>query len=256
MKKNILSALFAGVAFAALCTASPASAADIKNVVIVHGAFADGSGWRHVSDILSAKGFHVSIVQPPETSLADDVAATNRVLALQDGPTVLVGHSYGGMIISDAGNAANVASLVYIAAFAPEKGESLADLANSKPVPDANPDAIKSTADGFLYLDPKIFPAAFAADLPPAEADFMARSQVFTAKSAFSVKAGDPAWKHKPSWALVATHDKSINPDLEREMAKRAGSTVVEVASSHAAYLAKPDEVAALIVDASKGAPQ
>lgn len=229
----------------------PASAEGIKNIVIVHGAFADGSGWRKVSDILSAKGYRVSIVQEPETSLADDVAATRRVLALQDGPAVLVGHSYGGMVITEAGRDDKVAALVYVAAFQPDRGETLAALGASKPVPGADPQAIKATADGYLYLDPKLFPAAFAADLPKAEADFLARSQVFTAKGAFTTAVGEPAWKAKPSWAIVATQDRSINPDLEREMAKRAGSRVREVESSHAVYLSRPEAVAEVIAEAA-----
>ncbi|RTM01766.1 alpha/beta hydrolase [Ancylobacter aquaticus] len=231
--------------------AFPASAEGIKNVVIVHGAFADGSGWRKVSDILSAKGYRVSIVQEPETSLADDVAATRRVLALQEGPAVLVGHSYGGTVITEAGRDDKVAALVYVAAFQPERGETLAALAASKPVPGADPQAIKATPDGYLYLDPAIFPAAFAADLPKAEADFLARSQVFTAKAAFTTAVGEPAWKVKPSWAIVATQDRSINPDLEREMAKRAESRVREVESSHAVYLSRPEAVAEVIAEAA-----
>lgn len=229
----------------------PAFAEPIKNIVIVHGAFADGSGWRKVSDILSANGYRVSIVQEPETSLADDVAATRRVLALQDGPAVLVGHSYGGMVITEAGRDDKVAALVYVAAFQPERGETLAALGASKPVPGADPHAIKATPDGYLYLDPKAFPVAFAADLPKAEADFLARSQVFTAKAAFTTAVGEPAWKAKPSWAIVATQDRSINPDLEREMAKRAGSRVREVDSSHAVYLSHPGAVAEVIAEAA-----
>lgn len=235
------------LALLALAPVSPALAAPARNVVIVHGAFADGAGWRKVSDILSAKGLRVTIVQEPLTSLADDVAATRRVLALQDGPTVLVGHSYGGMVVSAAGDEPNVRSLVYIAAFQPDKGESLAALAARKPVPDAAPDAIKATPDGFLYLDPAAFPTAFAADLPRAEAVFMAHSQVLAARGAFSAEAGEPVWRTKPSWALVATQDRSINPDLERDMAKRAGSTVREVKASHAVYLSHPAVVAKLI---------
>jgi pimeloyl-ACP methyl ester carboxylesterase len=246
-----------GSALLALAGAwSGAQAAPIRNIVVVHGAFADGSGWRKVSDRLTAKGYKVSIVQEPLTSLQEDVAATRRVLALQDGPAVLVGHSYGGMVITEAGHDAKVAGLVYIAAFQPAKGESLGTLAASKPVTNAPPDAIKATTDGYLYLDPNAFPAAFADDLPKAEAAFMARSQIFTAKGAFAAEAGDPAWKSKPSWALVASHDRSINPELEREMARRAGSKVREVAASHAVYVSKPAEVAALIVEAARAVSQ
>ncbi|GGH31803.1 alpha/beta hydrolase [Alsobacter metallidurans] len=251
-RSNVLSAL---VALAALATPPAASAASVRNVVIVHGAFADGSGWRKVSDLLTAKGLRVSIVQEPLTSLSDDVAATRRILALQDGPIILVGHSYGGMVVTAAGDDPKVAGLVYVAAFQPDRGESLAKLADSKPVTGAKPDAIQATPDGFLYLAPADFPAAFAADLPHAEAAFMAQSQVFAARAAFAQEAGEPAWKSKPSWALVATQDRSINPDLEREMAKRAGSTVREVKASHAVYLSRPADVAALIVEAAAKAP-
>lgn len=247
--RTIFTAIGLGLMLAS--ASSSAFAEGIKNIVIVHGAFADGSGWRKVSDILSAKGYRVSIVQEPETSLADDVAATRRVLALQEGPAVLVGHSYGGMVITEAGRDDKVAALVYVAAFQPERGETLAALAASKPVPGADPQAIKATPDGYLYLDPAIFPAAFAADLPKAEADFLARSQVFTAKAAFTTAVGEPAWKVKPSWAIVATQDRSINPDLEREMAKRAGSRVREVESSHAVYLSRPEAVAEVITEAA-----
>lgn len=231
-----------------------ASAAEIKNVVIVHGAFADGSGWRNVSAILEKKGLNVTVVQQPLTSLADDVAAAKRILALQDGPAILVGHSYGGMVVSDAGNDDKVAGLVYVAAFQPQKGESLVELGGSKPVTDADPNAIKATDDDYLYLDPEIFPEAFAADLPKEEAEFLARSQVFAAKAAFTAEAGEPAWKAKPSWSIVATEDRSINPDLERDMAKRAGSKVTEVKASHAVYVSQPDAVASVIVDAVEAA--
>ena len=252
MRKGFISAVIGGLMLPIAATCSAVEAAEIRNIVIVHGAFADGSGWRKVSDRLTAKGYKVTIVQEPLSSLQDDVAATRRVLALQEGPAILVGHSYGGMVISEAGHDDKVAGLVYVAAFQPEKGESLGKLAGSKPVPNAPSDAIKATADGYLYLDPKAFPAAFAADLPKAEAAFLARSQVFAAKAAFSTEAGDPAWKSKPSWALVASQDRSINPDLEREMERRAGSKVREIAASHAVYVSKPAEVAKLIVEAAR----
>ncbi|SIQ24761.1 MULTISPECIES: alpha/beta hydrolase [unclassified Bosea (in: a-proteobacteria)] len=252
MRARFVSIALGGALLSLAGSWSGAQAATVRNIVIVHGAFADGSGWRQVSDRLTTKGYNVTIVQEPLTSLQEDVAATRRVLALQDGPAILVGHSYAGMVITDAGNDAKVAGLVYVAAFQPEKGESLGALAARKPVPNAPPDAIKATEDGYLHLDPQAFPAAFAGDLPKAEAEFLARSQVFAAKAAFSAEAGDPAWKSKPSWALVASHDRSINPELEREMARRAGSKVREVASSHAVYLSKPAEVAALIVEAAE----
>ena len=249
----------AAAAMAAAFSGSVADAAQapaIHNVVIVHGAFADGSGWRQVSDRLTAQGYHVTIVQEPLTSLADDVAATRRVIALQDGPVLLVGHSYGGMVISDAGNDPKVKGLVYVAAFEPEADESVASLASSRPDPRAPAGAVKATADGFLYLDPRLFGAAFAADVPAKEVEAMAASQVFAASAAFTAKATAQAWKTKPSWALVAADDRSINPALERDMARRANSHVREIASSHAVYLSHPGDVAGLIVEAAKGAAQ
>jgi pimeloyl-ACP methyl ester carboxylesterase len=225
----------------------------VKNVVLVHGAFADGSGWRSVADILGKDGYAVSVVQVPLTSLADDVAATKRVLDLQQGPTILVGHSYGGVIITEAGNAPNVVGLVYIAAFIPDQGESALTLLSQAPA--ANND-MRATKDDFLYLDPAAFPADFAADLPPAEANFMAHSQMMLAKAAAVATVTKAAWHQKKSWALVATLDHNINPDLERKMAKRAGSETIEVAGSHAVYMSKPEDVARLIDRAAKASGQ
>lgn len=238
------------LAFATALIAFAAQAAEVKNIVIVHGALADGSAWRKATDILESRGFNVTIVQEPITSLADDVAATNRVLDLQQGPSLLVGHSYSGMVISEAGNRPDVAGLVYVAAFQPEKGESLLDLATAKPPAGSG---IKQTKDGaFLYLDPAVFAQDFAADLPRDEAAFMAKSQVFAAKVAFAAEAGEPAWKTKKSWSIIATQDRSINPDLERDMAKRAGSAVTEIAGSHAVFASKPEEVADVITEAAR----
>ena len=233
---------------------APARAAEpVKNVVLVHGAFADGSGWRRVADILGKDGYTVSVVQQPLTSLADDVAATRRVLELQQGPTILVGHSYGGVVITEAGNAPNVVGLVYIAAFIPDSGQSALDLLGQAPA--ANND-MRATNDGFLYLDPAAFPADFAADLPADEAKFMAHSQMMLAKAAAAGTVTTAAWHKKKSWALIATLDHNINPDLERSMAKRAGSETIEVAGSHAVYVSKPDEVARLIERAAKASGQ
>lgn len=241
----------AAVAAVALLSAAiaPARAGPVKNVVIVHGAFADGSGWRRVADILGRDGYTVSVVQEPLTSLADDVAATKRVLDLQQGPTLLVGHSYGGVVITQAGNAPNVAGLVYIAAFIPDQGQSALVLLSQ--APPANKD-MRATKDGFLYLDPAAFPADFAADVPPAEANFMAHSQPMLAKAAAGAFVTTAAWHRKKSWALIASRDHNINPDLERSMAKRAGSDAIEVRASHAVYLSKPKEVARLIERAAK----
>ncbi|ARP98825.1 alpha/beta fold hydrolase [Pseudorhodoplanes sinuspersici] len=244
-----ISLLLASTMLLASAFVIPARAAQIKNVVIVHGALADGSGWRKVFDLLTAKGYKVTVVQPPMTSLQADVEATKRILDLQDGPSVLVGHSYGGMIITEAGNADNVAGLVYIAAFQPDAGETLLDLA-SKIAPATK--GISATSDNFLYLDPKVYAADFAADVPKADAEFMAHSQVFPAKAAFETKIKQPGWKTRKSWALIATDDRAINPDLMRFMAKRAGSKPVEVKASHAVFMSQPAAVANLIDEAAK----
>ncbi len=248
MNRRSISTL--AIAFATSVIAFAAQAADVKNIVIVHGALADGSGWRKATEILERRGFNVTIVQQPITSLADDIAATNRVLNLQQGPVLLVGHSYGGMVITEAGHNPTVAGLVYVAAFQPDKGESLIGLASSKPAGGMN---IRETKDGkYLYLDPAAFANDFAADLPPEDAAFLARSQVFASKQAFTAKVGEPAWKVKKSWAIVATHDRSINPDLERDMARRAGSQVSEIVASHAVFASQPEKVAAVIETAAR----
>ena len=247
--------LVAAAAAVALLSAAvaPARAEPVKNIVIVHGAFADGSGWRDVAHILGKHGYAVSVVQEPLTSLADDVAATKRVLDLQKGPTLLVGHSYGGVVTTEAGNAPNVVGLVYIAAFIPDQGESAIGLLSQAPA--ANND-MRATKDDFLYLEPAAFPADFAADIAPAQAKFMARSQPMLAKAAAGAPVTAAAWHQKKSWALVATRDRNINPDLERRLAKRAGSQTIEVAASHAVYLSKPNDVARLIERAAKASAQ
>ena len=224
-------------------------AAQIKNVVIVHGALADGSGWRTVHDRLAAKGYKVTVVQPPMTSLQEDVAATRRILDLQPGPSILVGHSYGGMVITEAGNANNVAGLVYIAAFQPDAGETLLDLASRIP---AATKGITATSDEHLYLDPKVYAADFAADLPQPDAVFMAHSQVLPAKSSFETRIRQAAWKTKRSWALIAAEDRAIHPDLMRMMAERAGSEATEVRASHAVFMSQPDVVASVIEAAAE----
>ena len=246
---NIVSRLLAASALA-VAAAGPALAAApaIRNVVLVHGAFADGSGWKAVADILAKDGYNVQVAQPPETSFEDDVAATNRVLDRLDGPAVLVGHSYGGMIISEAGNNAHAKALVYVAAFQPEVGESLLKLQGSLP-PAGN--SIAPSADGFLYIAAANFHADFAADLPAEFADFMARSQVGLSVKCAGAPATHPAWKTRPSWAIVARDDRSINPDLERSMYKRSGATTTEVAGSHAIYISQAKAVAAVIEQAA-----
>jgi pimeloyl-ACP methyl ester carboxylesterase len=230
-----------------------ANAAEILvSIVLVHGGFVDGSGWDQVYQILKKDGYAVSIVQNPTTSLADDVAATKRVLSSETKPVILVGHSYGGVVITEAGNDPKVAGLVYIAAFAPDKGESVSALIKD-PVPGAPVPPILPPQDGFLMLDKAKFAASFAADLPKSQADFMANSQVPWGLDALNGAVSEPAWKTKPSWYLVATDDRMIPPPAQQFMSKRAGSTVVEVKGSHAVYVSKPDEVAALIRKAAAG---
>ena len=239
------------VAAVALLSAAvaPARAEPVKNIVLVHGAFADGSGWKPLADILRKDGYTVSIVQEPETSLADDVAATNRILDRQPGPAVLVGHSYGGAVITQAGNNAHVASLVYVAAFAPDEGEKLGPLLSSI-APAANSTA--PTADGYLMVDQAKFPMDFAADLPAAEAQFMAISQVPLNANVLGTPIAAPAWKTKPSYGIVATQDRMINPDLERSMYKRAGAKVTEIKGSHAIFFSQPRAVADVIEQAAR----
>jgi pimeloyl-ACP methyl ester carboxylesterase len=221
----------------------------VKNIVLVHGAFVDGSGWKPVYEILKHDGYNVTLVQEPLTSLADDVAATKRVLAIQPGPTILVAHSYGGTVITEAGTDSHVAGLVYIAAHEPDTGET--ESANGKRIPAVAAAPLK-TADGSLYLDPARFHQDFAADLPAAQANFEAHSQIPTAAQVFTTPVTDPAWKVKPSWALVATDDRIISPDLERMYAARAHSHTVEVqGASHSVYESRPKEVAALIEQAA-----
>jgi len=227
----------------------------VLNVVLVHGAWADGSGWRGVYDILVKDGYKVSIVQEPETSFKEDVAATKRILALQDGPCILVAHSYGGSVITEAGTGPSVVGLVYIAAHMPDAGESEADDGKRFPSDLSKSTAIKKTADNFTYLDPARFHEYFAADLSAEQAAFMARSQVLNLADNFKAVITTPAWRSKPSWMLVATKDRTINPDLERWYATRAKSHKIEVSgASHSVYVSHPKEVAALIEEAASHA--
>ena len=223
------------------------------NVVLVHGGFVDGAGWESVYKILKKDGYGVSIVQNPTSSLADDVAATQLVLAAQDRRVVLVGHSYGGVVITEAGNDPKVAALVYIAAFAPDKGESVSALIKDPP-PGAPVPPILPPQNGFLFLDKAKFHASFAADVDADKAAFMADSQVPWGVGALSGEISQPAWATKPSWYLLATEDKMIPPAAQRFMSKRAGATMVEERGSHAIYVSQPKAVAALIDKAAKGA--
>jgi len=224
----------------------------VRNIVLVHGAWADGSGWKSVYDILVNDGYNVSIVQEPETSFKEDVVATKRVLAQLDGPCILVAHSYGGAVITEAGTDPAVAGLVYIAAHMPDAGESEADDGKRFPSDLSKSNAIRKTPDGFTYLDPPQFREYFAADLAADRAAFMARSQVPNFADNFKAVITTAAWRTKPSWMLVATADRTIHPDLERWYAKRANSHMVEVAgASHAVYVSRPKEVAAFIEEAA-----
>jgi pimeloyl-ACP methyl ester carboxylesterase len=252
---NLRPGLFAAILLWIFCStaASLALSAPVKNIVLVHGAWVGGAGWKPVYEILTKDGYNVSVVQEPLTSLEEDVAATKRVIDLLQGPCILVAHSYGGTIITEAGNDPHVVGLVYIAAHEPDTGES--EAANGKRFPSitSQTKAIQKTPDGFTYLNPADYYEYFAADLPVRQADFEAHSQMLTAAKVFTTPVTDPAWKMKPSWALVATADKIINPDLERMYAARAHSRKIEVkGASHSVYESHPQEVASLIEQAAQ----
>lgn len=247
---------FFGILLIALSLTGGASAQKekeaVRNIVLVHGAWADGSGWRGVYDILVKDGYNVTLVQQPETSFKEDVAAVKRVLDLQSGPCILVAHSYGGAVITEAGNHPSVVGLVYIAAHMPDAGENESDDGKRFPSDLSRSTAIKTTGDGFTYLDPAQFHELFAADLSPEQAAFMARSQVFNAAANFRGVITAAAWRTKPSWSLIPTKDRTINPELHRWYAARAKSVKVEVeGASHSVYISRPKEVAALIIKAA-----
>ncbi len=246
----------ASVLFATSAHAAPtAQPAHVKSIVLVHGGFVDGSGWEGVYKILKKDGYDVTIVQNPTTSLADDVAVTRRAIAAADGKVILVGHSYGGAVITEAGTDAKVAGLVYVAAFAPDTGESVSSLI-ANPAPGAAVPPILPPQDGYLFLDKAKFAAAFAADVKPETADFMAASQVPWGAAALAGAVTAPAWKAKPSWYLVASDDHMIPPPAQRGMAARAHAQVTEVHGSHAVYVSKPEAVAAIIEKAVQSAPE
>jgi pimeloyl-ACP methyl ester carboxylesterase len=245
----------AGPESRALMLSAQNEAPRVRNIVLVHGAWVDGTGWKGVYDILTRDGYNVSIVQEPLTSFQEDVAATKRVLAEQDGPCILVAHSYGGSVISEAGTDPAVVGLVYIAAHMPDTGESEAADGKLFPSDLSKSTAIKSTPDGFVYLDPAQFHEYFAADLSSEQAAFEAHSQVLIAAANFKGVITIPAWRSRPSWMLVPTRDRTINPDLERWYAERAHSHTVEVpGASHSVYVSRPKEVAALIEEAASDA--
>src|SRR6516165_2179852 len=247
-----ISTRMSGVTLWRMALPSNSEVTNMKNVVLVHGGFGDGAVWEGVYKILKKDGYDVSIVQNPTISLEGDVAATKRVLAAKDGPTILVGHSYGGAVITEAGNDPKVAGLVYITAFASDKGESVATLIKDPP-PGAPVPPILPPQDGYLFLDKAKFPASFAADVDEDKAAFMADSQVPWGEEALNGTISAPAWKTKPSWYLVVTEDKMIPPVAQRAMSQRAGSTVVEVKGSHAIYVSQPGAVAGIIRQAVKG---
>jgi pimeloyl-ACP methyl ester carboxylesterase len=223
----------------------------MNNIVLVHGAWADGSGWQAVHDILRARGYNVSAVQNPLTSFADDVAAADRVVARQDGATLLVGHSYGGAVITEAGNAAKVAGLVYVAAFVPDAGESVESLIEGElPAP------LQPSADGFLFFNPALFPQIFAHDLATAAGVFLAAAQVPPAGATFGTKVTQAAWRSRRSWYVVATEDRVIPADAQRQMATRANAIVTDVRGSHAVYISQPAAVAEAIDAAARAAGQ
>ncbi len=227
----------------------------VKTIILVHGGFVDGSGWEDVHKNLKKCGYTVSIVQNPTISLADDVAVTKRVLATHSGPVILVGHSYGGAVITEAGNDPKVAGLVYIAAFAPDKGESVSTLIQNPP-PGAPVPPILPPLDGYLFLDKAKFHPSFAADVNAEKTAFMADSQVPWGVGALSGIISEAAWRTKPSWYLIATEDRMIPPPAQRFMSKRAGSKVVEVSGSHAIYVSQPIAVANLVENAAKAVSQ
>ena len=229
---------------------SESTSATLPSIVLVHGGFVDGSGWEGVYRILKEDGYDVGIVQNPTISLADDVATTRRVVGVQRSPVILVGHSYGGVVITQAGNDPKVAALVYIAAFAPDRGESVSALIKDPP-PGAPVPPILPPQDGYLFLDRSKFAASFAADVPRAKAEFMADSQVPWGIDALNGAVTEAAWRNKPSWYLIATDDKMIPPAAQEFMSKRTGSTVVQTRGSHAVYVSQPQAVAALIEKAA-----
>jgi pimeloyl-ACP methyl ester carboxylesterase len=242
----------------AMAQQAPVPHETVKNIVLVHGAWVDGSGWKPVSDILVKDGFHVSVVQEPLTSLKDDVAATRRIIDLQDGPAILVAHSYGGSVITEAGVDSKVVGLVYVAAHAPDVGEDESDLGRGMPsYTSKQAGAIEKTADGYTYLNPAVFPQDFAADLPKSTARFEANAQILTAAQVFTAPMTVAAWKTKPSWGIVAGADKIINPDLERWYYARAKSHVTVIpGASHSVYESQPRKVADVIEDAARHSVQ
>jgi pimeloyl-ACP methyl ester carboxylesterase len=258
IRSFLAAAALAAAGLTAAAQAQPAAPAaqarPVRNVVLVHGAFADGSGWRGVYDDLTARGYRVTIVQNPLTSLQDDVAATTRALARQDGPAILVGHSWGGVVITEAGVHPNVAGLVYVSALAPDAGETTAQ--QYAGYPPATEFVIDTGADGFGFVNPARFKAGFAADLSDANAAFLRDSQVPINMSVFGTRLTNAAWRSRPSWAVISTEDKAFGTGMLLGMARRIGATIVEIPGSHAAYVSQPRAVADVIDRAAQGAGQ
>ena len=246
LRKSIVIAVMAAIS-STMAHAETGTAA--KDIVIVHGALVDGSGWRAVYDILSKDGYHVSIVQEPLTSLDDDVDATKRVIDQQQGPVVLVGHSYGGSVITDAGADPKVSALVYVAALQPDKGEATGQLLQKFAAPN---NAMRASPDKYFYMPPAKFRESYAQDLPPAEAQFLSDSQQPLAQKAVAAPVPVAAWRSKPSYAVLTTEDHVVSPQLQRWMYQRSGAKVTEVSAGHAVYISHPDEVARVIEAAAK----
>lgn len=247
----LIAAFFVLVNFFVSSTSASAQQQPVKNIVIVHGAFADGSGWKGVFDILSKKGYNVTIVQNPLTSLKADVDATTRILDKQNGPVILVGHSWGGVVITEAGLHPKVAALVYVAAYQPDKGENTLKWATSLPAAPEN-GILQPDDKGFVYYDKAKFQAGFAGDLSKSETDFMFASQQPIFGESFATPVADAAWRTKPTYGIVATQDKSINPDIQRNMYKRSNTKVTEVKGSHVIFASQPDAVSKVIIAASE----
>jgi len=253
MKKVVLSILTLSI-ISLFAIPAEAQSTTVKNIVIVHGAFTDGSGWQKVHDILKARGYKVTVAAPPNTSLDEDIAATNRAISQQDGPVILVGHSYGGAIITQAGNNPKVAGLVYVAAFLPDEGETLGKVVMSFPEQRTASGAFPPDSSGFIRYNPAKYHADFCADLPQTTADFMADSQMPVAASVFGYVFKNPAWRTKPSWQVITTEDHALPTGLQRIMGKRAETHITEIKSSHVVFISHAKEVADVIEAAAKGA--
>ncbi|WP_431210932.1 alpha/beta hydrolase [Puia sp. P3] len=254
MKKTVLSILTLSIITLTAPAKAQSANPPVKNIVIVHGAFTDGSGWQKVHDLLKARGYKVTVAAPPNTGLDEDVAATNRAINQQDGPVILVGHSYGGAVITEAGNNPKVTGLVYVAAFLPDEGETLGKVVMSFPAERTAGGALPPDSNGYILYNPAKYHADFCADLSKTEADFMADSQMPIAASVFGYVFKNPAWRAKPTWQIITTEDHALPTGLQKIMGKRADSHVTEIKSSHVVFISHAKEVADVIAAAAKGA--